>query len=111
MKIEGQPFRNSETCEGVAYSTERATQDISTIKISGRYPEEGWAMNEVSDEMVLVSRGRGKLIRKDEVVLELEQGNGVFVEAGTWFAWEGDMTLTMSCSPSFNSDQYRWKEQ
>lgn len=110
MKIEGQPFRNSDTCEGVAYNAENATHDIAIVKISGRYPEEGWAMNETSDEIVTISEGRGKLIKKDEAVLDLEQGDGAFVEARTWFAWDGDMTLVMSCHPSFNPDQYRWKE-
>lgn len=110
MKIEGQPFHNSETCEGISYGSERAEHDIALIKITGRYPGEGWAMNELSDEIVVVTEGRGRLIRKDEVVLELEQGDGVFVEAGTWFAWDGNMTLTMACRPSFSPDQYRWKE-
>jgi len=110
MKIEGLPFKNSETCEGVVFASEKIQHDIARIQISGRYPSEGWAMNEVSDEMVYIAKGRGSLIRKDESLQALEQGDGVFVEAGTWFAWKGDMTIVMSCNPAFNPDQYKWKE-
>lgn len=110
MKIEGKPFKNSETCEGVAFNSTEVSHDIASITIDGRYPENGWAMNERSDEIIYVASGRGKLIRKDEAVQELQQGNGAFVEAGTWFAWEGHMTIVMSCNPAFNPDQYKWKE-
>ncbi|MDB5176936.1 MAG: Cupin domain protein [Candidatus Saccharibacteria bacterium] len=111
MKLVGETFRNSNTCEGVTFASKRTNHDIATVTISGRYPEEGWSMNEASDEIVYVSDGKGKLICKDEGVQELEKGDGAFVEAGIWFAWEGDMTIVMSCSPAFNSEQYRWKEQ
>ena len=110
MSIEGQPFKNSETCEGVAFVSPEVKHDIANIRITGRYPEEGWAMNEVSDEVVFVSEGRGRLSRKDEAVQDLEQGKAAFIPAGTWFAWDGDMTIVMSCNPAYSPEQYKWKE-
>lgn len=110
MKIEGERFKNSDTCEVVSYSHEDAEHDIAVITLSGRYPE-GWAMNEISDEMVVVLEGEGKLILKDDAVLPLEQGDGAYVPAGHWFAWEGNMVLSMSCAPKFDINNYKLKER
>tara|TARA_B100001245_G_scaffold55335_1_gene37492 strand:- start:504 stop:836 length:333 start_codon:yes stop_codon:yes gene_type:complete len=110
MKLTGTEFKNSDTCEGVSYSHESARHDIAIITIDGRYPEEGWAMNETSEEMAVVMNGSGKLMIKDDAVVRLEKGDGAYVPAGEWFAWSGNMTLAMSCSPPFSEEQYSWKE-
>ena len=110
MKLSGEQFTNSQTCEGTAFSAEQAPLDIAEIKISGRYPEEGWAVNEEVHEIVYVSEGRGKLIVKDGAVQELNVGDGAYIAPGQKFAWQGEMTVIMSCHPPFNPDQYKVEE-
>lgn len=108
--MEGQYFRNSETCEGISYSFgDNAPMDFAEIRLTGRYPE-GWAMNEECHEAVKVTGGKGKLIIKDEAVCELSVGKKVYVPAGVWFAWDGEMEMDMVCMPPFNQDQYKTKE-
>ena len=103
-------FKNSDTCEGVSFYDPHAPHDMSDIDIDGRYPEQGWAMNEVSHEMVYVAEGLGKLALKNGETISLPTGASVSISPGEWFAWEGTMRLIMSCSPPFHKDQYRFDE-
>ncbi len=111
MKIEGEQFKNGETCEGVVFANENIPHDIATIKITGRYPENDWAMNEIAHELVMVSEGSGSLEFKDGDSLELHTGDAVSVEPGKWFAWNGEMTLIIACSPAFSPDQYKLEDE
>ncbi len=107
MKIKGEQFKNSETCEGTVFASENIPHDIAAIKITGRYPESGWAMNEIAHELVIVSEGSGSLEFKDGDSLKLNAGDAVSVEPGKWFAWDGEMTLVIACSPAFSPEQYK----
>ena len=107
MKLDGTPFVNSATCKGVSFRAENLPFDIAQIQINGRYPENGWAMNEASTEIVIVTRGEGQLLLKESESIALKEGESVTVAPGTWFAWMGDMELVMSCTPAFDSAQYK----
>ena len=110
MELTGEAFKNSPTCEGVAFADSEAPNDMAKIEIKGRYPESGWAFNEAAHEMVFVARGIGSLAIKGEDVISLSEGRAASVAPGKRFAWEGDMTLIMSCSPPFNPNQYKVEE-
>jgi tRNA1(Val) A37 N6-methylase TrmN6 len=110
MKLEGGQFKNSETCSGLSYRDDETNVDISKIDISGRYPESGWAVNEVAHEMVYVARGTGSLARKDQQAIALTEGDVVSVAPGKRFAWDGDMTIIMACNPPFNPNQYNLED-
>lgn len=107
MKLDGVPFKNSETCEGIAYVAENAPLDLSVIRISGRYPERGWAVNETVHEIVLVRQGSGNLALKDAELQSLCEGDVAVVSPGQRFAWQGEMELVMACSPQFTANQYK----
>lgn len=109
MKLEGQPFQNSDTCHGVAYAT-NAPLDIAEISINGRYPETGWAINHECHEVVRVSRGIGRL-SLEGAITELSEGDVVHVPPKTPFAWSGEMEVTMACSPPFYPEQYELIEE
>ena len=111
MRLEGAAFKNSETCKGVAFSTDDARLDMAEIEINGRYPETGWALNHEVHEMVRVVRGIGTLALRNRMELELREGDVVHVPAGQQFAWEGDITILMACSPPFTPEQYEIKEE
>jgi len=111
MKLEGIPFVNSATCSGISFANAAAPLDIAEIIIIGRYPESGWAKNAECHEMVRVQSGDGQLILKSGEATELSEGDVVHVPPGIWFAWNGDMTITMACSPAFNPNQYELEEE
>lgn len=104
-KLEGRPFENGPTCDGVAYVAD-APHDLADISVAGRYPEEGWAQNHVSHELVRIVRGLGKLVVRGGASIDLKPGATVEVKPGTWFAWQGDIDLLMTCSPPFAPEQY-----
>lgn len=110
MRLEGTAFENSDTCKGVVFGVNDAPLDMAEIEISGRYPERGWALNHEAHEMVRVLRGVGMLALRSNAELMLGEGDVVHVPAGQQFAWSGDMTILMACSPPFTPEQYEIKE-
>ncbi len=82
--------------------------DISgaVAEVNGRYPEQGLASNEISKELVYIINGRGKIITRDEEK-EFNQGDVVFIDRGELFAWEGNFTMFMTTTPTFDSKQHK----
>lgn len=111
MSLEENRFKNSEACEGVAYSDKSAPVDMAVIDITGRYPEKGWAVNHKVHEIVYVTRGMGSLAVKGSEVVQLKEGHVVSVAPEERFAWDGDMIIVMACSPPFDPEQYTLEEQ
>ncbi|MDO4712836.1 MAG: AraC family ligand binding domain-containing protein [Candidatus Saccharibacteria bacterium] len=106
MRLVGEPFQNSDTCRGEAYVAKGAPSDMAIITITGRYPEAGsWALNRECYEFVVVARGVGR-VAIDGAWHGLKPGDGVSIPPGTLFAWDGDMTIAMPCTPPFNPEQY-----
>lgn len=105
MKLQGEAFTNSDTCHGTAFVAE-APLDMAEIVISGRYPQTGWARNRQSHEMVRVLHGAGSLALGEGSATPLAEGDVIHVPPDTWFAWEGDMTMLIVCSPPFSAEQY-----
>ena len=110
MKLRGQPFVNSDVCKGQSFAA-NAPLDLAEIEISGRYPEFGWAMNREVYEMVYVKAGQGSLAIRGEAETQLAAGDVVSVAPGQAFAWDGDMTIVMACSPAFSTEQYEIIEE
>lgn len=106
MRVNGQNFTNSDTCKGVAFTPVDAPLDFAEITISGRYPEQGWAINHEVYEIVRIQRGFGALAIHGAEETKLLQGDVVHVPPETPFAWSGDMTIHMACSPPFDPAQY-----
>lgn len=110
MKPKALPFKNSDTCEGVSLADSNAPVDMAIINISGRYPQSGWAVNHKTHEMVFIQEGSGSLQLKMAEDVQLNRGDVVSVKAGERFAWNGNMTLLMACSPPFDPSQYGHEE-
>ena len=105
-------FTNSDACRGVGIANDSGSHDIITIK--GSYPADGsWACNRVVEEQVIVVSGIGNVALRGVEIIQLDASSqdhrAVTVEAGTWFRWNGDMTISMVCRPKFEQDQYEVK--
>ena len=111
MKLNGVEFRNSESCEGTTFIDPAANIDIAVIKITGRYPESGWAVNRMVHELVYVKQGVGSLTVRGTGETQLSEGSVVSVAPGERFVWDGNMTIIMACNPPFNPDQYDIEEE
>ncbi len=77
----------------------------AVAEIIGRYPEKGYAVNEVSRELVYIIEGKGIIITKDQKK-EFDQGDVIFIDRGESFAWEGKFTMLMATTPKFYAKQH-----
>lgn len=97
---------NSPSCTVWEYGSAGAI-DAADALINGRYPEKGFALNEVSDMSVRVLGGIGKLATKQTVV-ELADGDVVLIPHGEAYYFEGtSLALFMAGSPAWSPAQYK----
>lgn len=59
-----QEYKNSDLCIAKEYDFKDKDIDISTAKISGRYPENGYCVNTEVKEMIFILAGGCALKRK-----------------------------------------------
>ncbi|KKU87745.1 hypothetical protein A3A64_02210 [Candidatus Gottesmanbacteria bacterium RIFCSPLOWO2_01_FULL_48_11] len=84
------------------------SQDISgaVAQVNGRYPEKGFAVNEISKELAFVVSGNGKIVSSSgETSLDL--GDVILIQPNEPFAWEGNFTIFMATAPTFDPKQHK----
>lgn len=84
---------------------ERAISGATAI-ISGRYPNEGFATNTVSKELVLVLSGGGAIGWKGKE-LPIELGDCILIQPKEKYYWKGHLTLFMACTPTWKPTQHK----
>lgn len=100
-------FKNSENCEILEYGTESADFSVSAARISGRYPESGYAANSECREIAYILQGSGK-ITDGETEAEFFTGDMVVIESNEKYFWEGAFSALLVCVPAWNRKQYRF---
>jgi mannose-6-phosphate isomerase-like protein (cupin superfamily) len=81
--------------------------DAADALVDGRYPEQGFALNEISDMSVRVLSGMGRLATQQASVT-LAPGDVVMIPHGEPYYFEGqDLAFFMACSPAWSIDQYK----
>ena len=97
--------RNSPSCEVKEFGNIGAI-DGADILINGRYPENGYSINQLSSFVVRILSGSGKLATRDEDI-DLAAGDVAFVEKGEAYYFEGqNLTLFMASTPAWRPEQY-----
>ena len=98
-------FSKGKTSKVYEYKIEDSDINYSIVKISGRFPEEKWAINYKCKELVHVLDGSGILVigatrydlKKDDVVLLGTEEKYYFM---------GDMRLGVSSTPAWYPEQH-----
>lgn len=106
-KNQAQEFKGSGTC--VVFEYPMGYEDINgaVAKISGRYPDKGFTVNEVCRELGYVISGSGKIvINKSEFLLQI--GDLVSIDPGEKFYWQGNMELFLPCTPAWSQEQHKF---
>ena len=98
-------FANSDTCVGLEYPFLDKDINISIIEINGRYPIEENVVNLKCKEIAYVIKGSGKITIEDKE-FQLDRGDGVFINKGEKYYWEGTMTLVVVCTPAWFPEQH-----
>jgi mannose-6-phosphate isomerase-like protein (cupin superfamily) len=103
---EANVFPNSAECIALEYPFGDPDINAVVIKLSGRYPETGFALNEKCKEMAYVIEGEGTFVTEKETVT-LMAGDTVFIPAGEKYYWEGTMSMFVPCTPAWNPEQHK----
>lgn len=93
-------------CEAIEYPLDDKDINATVIKLNGRYPDKGWAVNEKCKELVYVIYGEGKLITETQT-LELSEKDVALIEAGEKYRWEGNFELFMPSTPAWYPEQHK----
>src|ERR1700722_10919296 len=95
-------FTNSKTCHGQSFDFGSKDLDIAVVTVNGRYPDKGHLVNEECREIAYVLSGSGLVEIADETH-ELAPGDGVMINPGERFYWQGNkLEMLMPCAPAFS---------
>ena len=106
-KDETQQFQNGATCLVHMYTFPSSKLGLVTAEISGRYPENGKIMNEVSDETYFVSSG-SCTIHHETGDFSLGEGDVFFFPKGKWWWVEAEQLNIVVCTaPPCEKEQHQ----
>ena len=108
-KGEAKLFKGSDTCLVFEYKLGYKDIDGVVVKLSGRYPDKGAAVNEICRELGYVIEGRGLVVINGNDFL-LSEGDVVCIDPGEKFYWDGNMTLFLPCTPAWYPEQHKFIE-
>ena len=80
--------------------------NVCYCEIKGRYPLEGFSVNEKCKELAFVVSGNGKVCVENRT-FDIKEKDVVLINKGEKFYWEGDLKLVLPCSPAWNAKQYK----
>lgn len=108
IRKESEARRHENTLACVVYDYQLPTGELDSavIQLSGRYPQDGWAVNTISTSVVYVLEGRGSLLSGLERQ-ELAEGDQILIEKNEKYAFDGTMRLLYSAAPAWSPDQAR----
>jgi mannose-6-phosphate isomerase class I len=108
IKNEDAPrFKNSTSCVATEYDFKGEKDfNIAGIELSGRYPEQGYALNTVSKELIYVKSGNGVLISGDQTVT-LKSGDAALIQPNEKYYLEGTLELVISSAPAWHLEQHK----
>jgi len=99
-------FEHGPSCTANEYPVDDKDINIAIIELNGRYPQKGWALNEISKELACIMEGSGSVVI-DGNETQVSEGDLVMVYPGEKFFWQGKMKLFMPCVPAWNENQYK----
>ena len=99
-------YKNGETCTTTQYDFDNKNVGFAISKINGRYPEEGYFVNEGVQELIYVLEGSGSLHKKNESV-SFEKGDAVLIEKGEECYWLGNCKVVTICCPAWYESQHK----
>ena len=75
------------------------------ITIDGRYPEKGFAVNQICRELAYIIKGNGSLATEYSIA-KFSQGDTLYLPPKEKFLWEGKFTMYVVTTPAFDPKQH-----
>ena len=99
--------KNSDKCKTLEYSFGDKDIDLGVAIITGRYPEEGYAMNTKCKELVYIIEGSGNIHFENEEC-SFSKGDSVLIDINEKYYWNSEYCkVTMTCTPSWTPEQHK----
>lgn len=99
-------FENSPKCIAYEYPLEDKDINVAVIEIDGRYPDKGFVVNEKVKELVLVTKGKGKIVIENKE-LAIDEGDAVLIQPMEKYFFEGKLEIAATCSPAWYPEQHK----
>lgn len=99
-------FQNTPTCGVYEYGMGSSKIDSALIELSGRYPQEGWALNTICTSVVHIVSGEGRVIFSDGEK-PLVEDMQILIPPHEPYVLEGNLKLIFSASPAWSPEQAR----
>jgi mannose-6-phosphate isomerase-like protein (cupin superfamily) len=104
-------FKNSEKCTAYEYPLDDKDINMALVLINGRYPDKGRVTNEKVKEIILVTKGKGKIIIENNEH-ELKEGDAVLLLPKQRYFYEGNnLQIVSACSPAWYPEQHKLLEK
>ncbi len=107
---QAEKFSNSEKCQVLEYPLNDKDINCATAIITGRYPDNGYCVNEKCKELIYVVEGKGTLNKKNEVI-EFDKGDVILIDKGEVYYWDAHCTIVMPCTPAWYPEQHKLVEE
>ena len=98
--------KNNEACEVCEYPSIGSEFDIAVVRISGKYPNHGYCVNDVCKEVVYIIEGEG-VMYEGEKEHKFKKGDVIVIKAGEKFRCEANCVASISCTPPWDIKQYK----
>ncbi len=96
---------NSEKCVIYEYLFGSEKTSLALVEIDGKYPDDGFAINKVFEEIILVLNGKGKIIIENKKY-ELKKNHAVLLKPNKKYRYEGNLKLATFTSPAFKMENH-----
>lgn len=104
-KIQTTELQPANSTKIIEYPTKTESISGALATITGRYPQTGYAQNQISDEIAYILDGSGIITTPDKHE-SFSVGDVIFIPHGDNFAWEGNFTMFMATTPKYNPSQH-----
>ena len=108
---QAEKFNNSDKCEVLEYNLNDKDINFAIGKITGRYPDTGYCINEECKELIYVLDGYGTLYKKDGEKVEFNKGDLILIEKGEAYYWDAHCEVIMPCTPAWYPEQHKLIEE
>lgn len=106
-KEEAEVGQNSDVCKTLEYSFQDKDIDLGIATITGRFPDEGYACNLVSKELVYVLEGEGILHFQDKE-FTYSKGDAILILPNEKYYYETKHSVVaLSCAPAWMVEQHK----
>ncbi len=79
--------------------------DIAKSIVSGRYPEKGWAANDVCTMFYYLLSGTAVVTLESGERFSMESEDVFLLPSKTWYSIEGEFEALMVCAPAWYKEQ------